>query len=241
MLLKMYDSVTVGDIPHDAAAVAGYVNGHFVTFPTLEQIFPKAQRLSIAVSSHADAECLDVEPGDATNDVAPAWVKRQIQRGVRKPVIYTSLSNAATLLNTLAAAGIKRSDIRLWTAHYTLKPHRCTAACGFGFSGTADATQWTDKSQGRNLDESLCDGAFLGAVRIRFTNNERRTINLIQRLRSQPSTAARQVAIEACKATLLVYRAKLRAAAAANGWDVGDRRARYHAILAVYKGQHVDL
>jgi hypothetical protein len=151
------------------------------------------------------------------------------------------LSNASSLLNTLAGAGIKRSDIRLWTAHYTFKPHRCTAACGFGFTGTADATQWTDKSLGRNLDESLCDDEFLGVMRVHFTTNERRTIHLIQRLRRRPSTPARQAAIEACKATLLVYRAKLRAAAAVNGWDVNDRRARYHAILAVYKGQHVDL
>jgi hypothetical protein len=241
MSLMMYDSVTVGEIPRSATAVAGYVNGHFVTFPSLEQRFPSAHRMSIAVSSAADAECLDVEPGDATNEVAPAWVKRQIQRGVKRPVIYTSLSNAASLLHALAGAGIKRGDIRLWTAHYTFKPHRCTPACGFGFNTTADATQWTNHSLGRNLDESLCDDSFFGAVHIEFTRNERRTIDLIRRLRSRPRTPARRAAIEACKATLLVYRAKLRAAAAVGGWDVNDRRARYHAILAVYKGLPIDI
>jgi hypothetical protein len=241
MSLKMYDSVTVGDIPGDATFVAGYVNGNFVTFPTLEQRFPRARRMSIAVSSHADADCLDVELGDATNSVAPGWVKRQMQRGVRQPVIYTQLSTAQSLLNTLAAAGIKRSDIRLWTAHYTDKPHRCSPVCGFGLTTTADGTQWTKHSLGRNLDESLLDDSFFGVREIRFTRNERKTINLIQKLRSRPPTPARRAAIEACRATLLLYRAKLRAAAKLSGWDVNDRRARYQAILAVYKGQPIDL
>ncbi|HEX4717863.1 MAG TPA: hypothetical protein VH300_04985 [Thermoleophilaceae bacterium] len=242
MSLTMYDSVTVGEIPGDATFVAGYVNGNFVTFPTLEQRFPSASRMSIAVSSSADADCLDVELGDAPNSVAPAWVKRQMQRGVKQPVIYTQLSNAQSLLNVLAGAGVKRSDIRLWTAHYTDTPHRCSPACGFSFTTTADATQWTKHSLGRNLDESLCDDSFFSVHEIRFTRNERKTIGLIQKLRSRPATPARRAAIEACRATLLVYRAKLRAAAKlSGGWDVADRRARYHAILAVYKGQAIDL
>jgi len=240
MSVTMYDSVTVGDIPGDATFVAGYVNGNFVTFQTLQQRFPRARRMSIAVSSHADADCLDVELGDATNAVAPGWVKRQMQRGVKRPVIYTQLSNAQALLNTLAAAGIKRSDIQLWTAHYTDKPHRCSPLCGFGLTTTADATQFTKHALGRNLDQSLCDDSFFGVRGIRFTRSERKTIELIQKLRSRPSTPARVAAIEACKATLLVYRAKLRAAAKLSGWDVKDRRARYHAILAVYKGQPID-
>jgi hypothetical protein len=194
------------------------------------------------VSYSANAECLDVEPRDATNAVAPAWVKRQIARGVKRPVIYTSVSNARVLLNTLAQEGIGRDDIRLWTAHYTGKAHRCSPACGFSFNTTADATQWTDKSLGRNLDESLCDDRFFGAAeKVQFTNNERRTIRLIETLRERPATAARRAAIRACEATLLVYRAKLRVAAAVSGWDRDDRRARYHAILVVYKGGRVDL
>ena len=241
MSVKMYDSVTVDEIPSDAPAVAGYVNGRFVTFPTLERRFPRAHHVSIAVSSSADAECLDVEPGNATNEVAPAWVERQARRGVKHPVIYTSLSNAASLLDTLARAGIKRSDIRLWTAHHTDKPHRCSPACGFGLTTTADATQWTKHALGRNLDESLCDDSFFGVHEIRFTRNERRTIDLIQKLRSRPPTPARRAAIEARRATLLVYRAKLRAAAKLSGWDVADRRARYQAILAVYQGKAIDL
>jgi hypothetical protein len=156
----MYDSVTVSAIPGDAKAVAGYTAGRFPTLPTLQQHFPKARKLSIAVASRFDAECLDVEPGDATPEVAAAWVKRQHARGVGRPVIYCSVSSAQTVLSKLAGAGIARSQIRLWTAHFTFKPHRCGPECGFGFSGRADATQWTDKALGRNLDESLVDPSF---------------------------------------------------------------------------------
>jgi hypothetical protein len=157
----MYDSVNISQIPANAVAVAGYVNGHWPTYPSLEKSFPNAKRLSIAVTVHADAECLDVEEGDATPAQAPEWVVRQKKRGVAKPVVYTSVSQAPALLRELDRAGIKRSAIRLWTAHYTFKPHRCDSKCGFGFSGTADATQWTDKALGKNLDGSLCAPDFL--------------------------------------------------------------------------------
>ncbi len=158
---SMFDSITVSEIPANAAAVAGYVGGHWPTYAELVREFPHAKRLSIAVNAGENAECLDVESGDAVNAQAPAWVKKQVGLGVKRPVVYTSVSNAAALLDTLANSGIHRLDIRLWTAHYTGVEHRCTAACGFGMPGVADATQWTDKAFGRNLDESLCAGDFL--------------------------------------------------------------------------------
>jgi hypothetical protein len=158
----MYDSVTISEIPAKAQAVAGYVNGRYQTFPQLKANFPHAHRLSIAVSASADAECLDVESGDATNDQAPSWVLRQLKRGVKRPVVYTSLSNADTLLRYLAIHGIKRNQIRLWTAHYTGSAHRCTADCGFGLHEKADATQWSNTALGRNLDVSLCAPDFFG-------------------------------------------------------------------------------
>lgn len=153
----MYDSVDISQIPEHAHAVAGYVGGRFPTYSKLRLKFPHSHVLSIAVNSHQDAHCLDVEPGDATNEVAAAWVKRQIHRGVYKPVIYTSVSNAEHLLTSLRLGGVHRDDIRLWTAHYTHHPHVCRAeVCGFLHHSTlVDGTQWTDKAHSRNLDESL--------------------------------------------------------------------------------------
>lgn len=158
--IRMFDSVDLGQIPKDAPAVAGYTSGHWPTYPQLAKRWPHAHRLSIAVTASHDADCLDVEPGDATPGQAAAWVKRQHARGIRRPVVYTSVSSAQNLIGRLSAAGIKRDQYRLWTAHYTHKAHRCSKACGYGLQSTADATQWTDKALGRNLDESLCGPGF---------------------------------------------------------------------------------
>lgn len=156
----MFDAVNITAIPKDAYAVAGYVNGHWPTFAQLETAFPQAKRLSIAVTAEADADCLDIEPGDATNALAPAWFRRQKARGVALPVFYTSLSNVKALVGVLAAAGIKRDQYRLWTAHYTFTAHLCSASCGYGMPTYADATQYTDKALGRSLDASFLSTGF---------------------------------------------------------------------------------
>ena len=158
--VTMFDSVNLSQIPANAKAVAGYVGGRWPTFDALVAQWPYAKHLSIAVNATEDAECLDVERGDANALQAPAWVKRQWHRGVARPVVYCSVSDAKGVLDTLARAGITRSMLRLWTAHYTFRPHRCTSACGFGFTGQADATQYTDRALGRNLDASLCSPDF---------------------------------------------------------------------------------
>jgi len=79
---------------------------------------------------------------------------------VQRPAVYISISSAATLLQTLEHAGIGREQIRLWTAHYTYAPHICGPGCGYG-EINAQATQWTDRAHGRNLDQSLCLDSFL--------------------------------------------------------------------------------
>jgi len=158
---RMFDSIELDEFPNDPEAVAGYVNGYWPTFNALLKEFPKAKHLSIAVTSSANAECLDVEPGDATPADAPGWLKRQKDRGVDKPVIYVMLSQAQALVDLLDRAGYDRSEYRLWIAHYAYEPHLCDSRCGFGLKTKADATQFTDKSGGRNLDESLCRAGFL--------------------------------------------------------------------------------
>lgn len=160
----MFDSVTLSAIPAAAPAVAGYVNGNWPTYNQVVVKWPQARHLSISVNQAGDAECLDVEGGDATPDQAPAWILRQQARGVARPVVYTSVSAAQTLLNVLAHAGIPRASVRLWTAHYTYTAHLCGPGCGYGLTTTADATQWTDRSLGRNLDESLTAESFFGAT-----------------------------------------------------------------------------
>jgi hypothetical protein len=156
----MYDSVTLDQVPGDAPAVAGYVGGRWPTYGQLARRVPHARRLSIAVNAGEDADCLDVEPGDAVIAQAAGWVRRQVGRGVKRPVLYTSVSQLQALVDALERAAIPRGHVRLWSAHYTMRPHLCGPDCGFGLQEHADATQYTDRALGRNLDESLCTAGF---------------------------------------------------------------------------------
>lgn len=158
--IMMYDSIDLTQVPPNVLAVAGYVNGRWPTFARIVTQFPGAKHLSIDVNGSADADCLDIESGDAVNTDAPAWFYRQKASGRRVPKFYTSLSNAQALVDYLQSRGVARSQFGLWTAHYTYKAHRCSPACGFGFKGTADATQWSDRCFNRNLDVSLVAAEF---------------------------------------------------------------------------------
>lgn len=157
----MFDDTDLSQIPANAPAVAGYTSGNWPTYWELAKRFPHAWKLSIAVSASHDADCLDVEAGDASPEQASAWVKRQIARGVKRPVVYCSVSGMDSLLELLAGAGISRDQVRVWTAHYTFAAHRCGPhSCGALSATTADATQWTDQALGRVLDESLLTDGF---------------------------------------------------------------------------------
>jgi hypothetical protein len=146
----MYDSTNVGNIPADAEAVAGYINGAFENFNELVRRFPHAKHLSIAVSSSHDAQCLDIETGDATPADAPGWVRRQHARGIKRPVVYANTSTIVAVINALTRNGIKRDEYLVWTAHYTDQPH---------IEPGSDSTQWEDHRE--LYDVSLCEPWFL--------------------------------------------------------------------------------
>lgn len=148
----MYDTITISAIPSNPTAVAGYVGGKWPTYNELVKRFPRAKHLSIAVNSSENADCLDIENGDATPQEAPAWVKRQRALGKRLVVLYFSVSNRGAVEAALHAGGIERRMVKFWGAHYTFQPH---------LEPGYDAIQWTDKALGRNLDASLCTGTFL--------------------------------------------------------------------------------
>lgn len=154
---RMFDSITLDAIPAGAEAVAGYVNGWWPTFDDLKRRWPDAERLSIAVTSSACARCLDVEPGDAEPGDAPGWLGKMADERKGIPVIYVMLSQAQFTVELLERAGYRLGrDFLLWTAHYTYRPHLCGPECGFGLEVEAHATQFTDRSGGDNLDESVC-------------------------------------------------------------------------------------
>jgi hypothetical protein len=154
----MFDAVALSNIPADATAVAGYVDGRWPTWSALRRRWPDSYLLSIATDAAHDADALDVEAGDAGALAAPGWVIKQHARGVARPVLYASLAGWPFLLAELQREGVPRDGFRIWSAHYTGAAHRCSPRCGLGFNDHAGATQWTDRALGRELDESLVMG-----------------------------------------------------------------------------------
>lgn len=150
-MLTMFDDIDANAEP-SGDAQAGYINGIWANYWEVKARFPNKPVLSITVNAAGDADCLDIENGDATADQAPAWVRRQQARGVHRPCLYTSVSNVATLMRYLTAAGIQRAEVRLWVAHYNNVAHICSPSCGDGTPVTADGTQWRSTN---SYDESL--------------------------------------------------------------------------------------
>jgi hypothetical protein len=155
----MFDTAQNDQFPSGAPAYAAYVDGGLGNQPNYAYIvsaFPQAQHLSIALFAGNNADALDVEAGASAPSDIPAWYARQVQRGVRRPVIYASASlmNDA-ILPVLSQAGISRAQTRLWTAHYGAGEHICgPGSCG-ALSIEADGTQWTSSALGLVLDQSL--------------------------------------------------------------------------------------
>jgi hypothetical protein len=152
---EMFDTVTLSSLSGlRPVAVAGYTSGFWPTYLSLVHAFPGAHVVSVAISASHHANCLDIEPGDASPSQAPAWVRADIAAGFKRPCLYSSWWEFVNQVRpALAHAGISRASVWEWDASYTGLP---------GITPGFDATQWTNKSHGRNLDESTVSLAFLG-------------------------------------------------------------------------------
>lgn len=153
--LYMFDDVNVGLIPWDAKIIAYYADGTYANGNAIRARFPHATLVSIAVRASDDAEALDVEPYDATIADVYNWLKRQLARGVWRPVLYISGGRVDQMMLTMNANGFKRSEYRIWSAHYTGTPHVCGPhSCGVTRE-QCDWTQYTNTADSSSLDESL--------------------------------------------------------------------------------------
>jgi gag-polyprotein putative aspartyl protease len=163
--IVMFDAVNVAQIPNGPVAVAGYTDGAWPTAAELAERFPNAHLLSIATSAGHDADCLDVESGDATPADVPGWYERQRARGVERPCIYADASTMqASIVPLVRSGAIARSLVRLWSAHYSGEHICAPSSCG-AVSLDMDGTQWTDSAWGRDLDESLLAADFFGTAK----------------------------------------------------------------------------
>jgi hypothetical protein len=193
-MLTMYDSANAETIPPDATVAAGYVDG-YGSYPDICRKVPHATHMSIAVNADHDADCLDVEPGHATPSQIPGWWKRQRDRGVARPVIYANTSDMKEweggtdgVLATLKQAGIARSSVRLWSAHYTDHAHICGPdSCG-KMTIAADGTQFTKHAHGLILDQSLLRDDFFAQPTAYLCQGQKSLDGLSQQLHCTVST-----------------------------------------------------
>lgn len=200
MTITLYDSVDVSQIPRAATAAAGYVDGDYPTFRALRERFPHARLLSITVTPSTDAACLDIETGDAGPQDAPGWVRRQRAMGAPRPCLYANASTMPAVLAALAADGIPRGIVRLWSAHYSVC-HICgPSTCAYPGVPECDGTQWTEHALGRNLDQSvLLDDFFAPGAHVDERTHEcdgkTSLVRIAQEAHSQPSSVLRRTAV----------------------------------------------
>lgn len=114
--MLMYDSVTAADIPADAPAVAGYVNGAFRWTDSDWARFPHALKLRITISDGMEGDVLDVETGDATPDQAVNWVRQSRADGNPYPGVYCNSNLWPTVKATFGAHQVAQPWY--WIADY---------------------------------------------------------------------------------------------------------------------------
>lgn len=158
----MYDAVVPANIPPGGDAVAGYVGGRWPTFTdgSLFAVAGGRRLLSIAVEADLDAEALDIEQSDATDNQVAGWLARALARKVWRPVLYTSADNAGTVVGLVQRGGIGRGEFRLWSAHYGAGEHICTSrtcAPSSPVAWEADGTQWLNTPR---YDQSMLKPKF---------------------------------------------------------------------------------
>jgi hypothetical protein len=147
-----YDAVTLANVPVDARAVAAYINGDYANYEEAKRRFPDALITTISVRSSEIADVLDVEPGDAEIGDCPDYYRRfKAARPHSKPIFYMSASDVKEFRGVMKAAGIKRRQYIIWSAHW-IGRHICgPRTCGFP---KADASQYT--TQNETCDITKC-------------------------------------------------------------------------------------
>ena len=145
---ELYDSTTPSQIPagHE---VATYADGAFAVPP--HEVSGGGHVVWIDTNgSDPRASALDVEPGDATPQIAASWARAKLSADPNSPaIIYTMRSEwPATQAAVSSLPAHMRSEIRWWIADPTGVPHMVPGA---------NATQWY---WGSRYDISTVDPGF---------------------------------------------------------------------------------
>ena len=167
-LIRAFDDTNVNLLPSNTEYAAGYVDGRFANIAAIRSRFPKLLGLlSITVlGGKTVADCCDIETGDLVPAHGAQWIEDRLKAGQKRPCAYANRSTMPTVIALMRALGIKRSQVRLFVADYTGKPHRPVFMWGLK-PCRADACQYTDHADGRSLDESVCANDFFSTLSTR--------------------------------------------------------------------------
>lgn len=148
---KMYDSVTLDNLPEGGDYYVAYVNGWSEVSPSkVHARFPKAKVLTFATDAAYLAQILDVERGAATVKNIPAWWQMVTDYGIEPKGVYASLSNMPAVLAQFKAMHVKRSTYVLIVADWNGSPTVPSGYDGHQYLSTAkyDASVLSRKSFG---------------------------------------------------------------------------------------------
>jgi hypothetical protein len=99
----------------EVQAYAGYVETSYDAL--VAKFYPGHHIFSIAMHADRDAECLDIENGDATAADARDWYERMAAKGVYRPCLYASEANMEMVEEEMA--DVPRENYRLWIAAWS--------------------------------------------------------------------------------------------------------------------------
>jgi Putative peptidoglycan binding domain len=168
--ISMPDSVRVADLPAGYPAYLGYADGGDATAGELAGRFPDANRIILTVTGNTiDCDGIDCEPGNVNAAATRVWVQRKLAADPHsRPVIYASVVGKPDygmpwVMAALWHNGIKRSQVRLLSAHYGAGEHICGPDTCKLSAAPMDGTQWTDSYPGvagSVVDMSLLNAGF---------------------------------------------------------------------------------
>jgi hypothetical protein len=143
-----YDSTTPSEIPAHQQ-IATYADGDYAV--ERSTVANPDQVIWIDIDAHdANANALDVEPGDATPSQVAGWVERHLAaRPGSVAIVYTMRSEwAAAKASVATLPAAMRAQVRWWIADPTGYPHIVPGS---------QATQWY---WGENYDISTAEPGF---------------------------------------------------------------------------------
>jgi hypothetical protein len=146
---QMYDSVTPSAIPAHAA-MATYADGPYAASAGQTTGHSSVTWIDTNGSDPRGASVLDVEPGDATPQMAATWAGQHLDDHPRsQAVIYTMLSDWTATKDAIAGLPAwQQHNVRYWIADPTGTPHLVPGS---------SATQWY---WGTNYDISTVTPGF---------------------------------------------------------------------------------